>query len=164
MSIDHKLAALEDVGRLVRYVPSVETDERRNRRIFMVPVAHEWCCPEGRHPDRRVSDLALAYAHQQLNAFVYGRYLELDIDIKQLDPGEDEVWEIRTLLVPRIRPLGWFPLPNTFVVVAGKLRDDLGSRPDPKWRLAVDEVKSQRDALLPGIRPFRGSRFEHYVT
>lgn len=163
MSIDAKLRALEAAGELIKHVPTVETAEPISRQLYLAPATHRWCFPEGKHPDRRVTEEAMAYAHQQLNSFVLGRYLD-DRDFWRLGPEEEEVWEIKTHMDPRIRLFGWFPAINKFIAVHHKLRQDLERVNGPKWRAAMRRTGEIRDELMPEFIPFIAPDLKYYVT
>lgn len=131
------------------------------RRLWLVRSWHDWCFPGGDHPDNRISAEARSRAEAQLNAFVLGKWMENEIDLKQLDPPDAEAWEIRTYFgAPVLRLFGWFPEPLVYVVTNCAIRDDLEG---PMWDRAIQQVATVRRQILPGVPLFHGHSFTHYV-
>ncbi len=162
MPIYAKLDALEAAGDLIKHKPTVKAPEPISRQLYLVPATHRWCFPSGKHPDKRVTEEAMAYAHHQLNSFILGRYLD-DEDFWRLKPEEEEVWEIKTHMNPRIRLFGWFPLPKNFIVAHHKLRQDLELVNGPKWRAAMRRTGEIRDELIPEFHYFFAPNLKYYL-
>jgi hypothetical protein len=151
LSIVHIILELESNGKLVPYEPTVVRRPHPHgpRRLWLTPDTAKWCFPAGPHPDGRIGDEALAHLHDQLNAFVWGDFMELGIDIRRLCPDETDVWEIKShLKKPQLRLFGWFVLPKWFVAVHRAVRDDLEKKCGPKWDRAIATAEEARRTMV----------------
>lgn len=96
-----------------------------------------------------MSDEALVQLQEVLNAFVFYEDMIKDLDMKQLEPPDWEVWEFRSyVIVPYLRLFGCFVVPSHFLAVNHRVRDDLEPHRGPKWDLAIDETIKRRNDLM----------------
>ena len=140
-TLDNRVAE----GRLVKFVPRLDTDQTTVRRVYLGPAGEIWCNSRTT-PDRR----AWAAIMAQLTAFVRGDHMEEPQDFKRLVPEEREIWECRTRPRKKVRMFGWFYRRNTFVISHMKFRDDLDDLVD--WDNAIEQTESFRDAL--DLKPY----------
>ena len=86
MSIIARLQALEEAGLVVEHRPTTMAEWGLTpRRLWLVKVWHDWCFADGGCTDRRVSLESLADAEARLNAFVRGRWMENEVDLRHLE-------------------------------------------------------------------------------
>jgi hypothetical protein len=158
------MSELEGTGAIIRYVPTVQVAGNRPRTLWLTPEMHVLCRPAGAHPDPRVTDGPLVWFQNVLNAFVLrGPDMVKDVDLKQLDPPENEVWEFRSYAVkPYLRLFGSFVLPSHFLGVNFRVRDDLEESRGSRWNSALAETIERRNLLMPNP-PYQGSRFSEYL-
>ena len=79
---------------------------------------------------------------------------------RQLEPGANEVWEIRVTFEPKIRILGRFLAPNVFVALLWAYRKDLG---DPPWAECAICIKKWK-RIFRTQPPFSGRTAHEYIT
>jgi hypothetical protein len=79
---------------------------------------------------------------------------------RQLEPGENEVWEIRVKFEPKIRILGRFMAPDIFVALLWAYRADLG---DPPWAECAICIKKWKQ-IFRDQPPFSGRTAHDYFT
>jgi hypothetical protein len=130
----------------------------------MTPDTHRWCFPDDAHPDARISDAALAHLADQMNAFVWGQFMDWrdGVDIKRLDPHEKDIWEIKShQKKPQLRVFGWFVLPKWFVATNYSVRDDLEPTSGPKWNAAIDLAEHHRVTLVGSVGFFHPNPGEY---
>jgi hypothetical protein len=165
MSISLIIKALEANGALVPYEPFVKRPPHPQgpRYLWLTPTTFDWCFPEGSHPDARIGDASLANLADQMNAFVWGQFMEVGIDIKRLNPHDKDIWEVRShLKKPQLRVFGWCALPKLFVATNYANRDDLEPSNGPKWNVAIDQADRFRTALV-GLVDFFHANPSEYV-
>ncbi len=163
LSILH-LLQLEKAGKIARYKPTVASTGSGLRNLWMTPECLEWCCPSGGHPDTRITAESLVQLQDVLNAFALKKDLIKDIELKQLEPFDSEVWEFRSYAVmPYLRVFGSFVLPANFLAVVQRVRDDLEQRRGPKWDRAINETIRLRNQLLDGRLPATYAGFRQYL-
>jgi hypothetical protein len=154
LSIVDTILDLEASGALVRYVPTIARDNHPDgpRDLWLTPNFRDWCFPVGPHPDGRIGDGSLAALHAQLNAFVWGEFMEYEVDITRVDRDRDDVWEIRQHLKrPQLRAFGWFVLPKWFVGVHPAVRDDLEKIGGPNWDAAIAIALRARSEMVGSV-------------
>lgn len=158
------MLGLERAGAIIRYVPTIQVVVDRPRILWLTPEMHEVCRPAGAHPDARVTDASLVWLQNVLNAFVLREPdMIKDVDIKQLDPPADEVWEFRSYAAqPYLRLFGSFVLPSHFLGVSFRIRDDLEDQRGPKWDRARAETIQRRNLLMPNP-PCQCASFSEYL-
>jgi hypothetical protein len=147
------IQALVYAGKLVPYKPVVvrTPNPQGGRFLWLTSETCQWCQPSGDHPDPRVTDASLAHLGDQLNAFLWGEFMDYKdgIDMRRLRPDERDIWEIKShLKKPQLRVLGWFALPKWFVGVHCVLRDDLEETCGPKWDAAIAKAEHIRADLV----------------
>jgi hypothetical protein len=166
MSITLTIKELELRGALVPYQPLVErpAHEQGPRFLWMTPITFDWCFPQNAHPDARISDASLANLADQMNAFVWGQFMDWKdgIDIKRLEPHGRDIWEIKSYLKkPQLRVFGWFVLPKLFVATNCAVRDDLEPISGPKWNAAINLADQNRTTLFGHIDFFHTNPGEY---
>lgn len=149
-------------------MPLTRDSEEGKRILYLTKPSMLWLNPPGKHPDG-VGDDALSKADAVLTAYVRGRELIEDQDLKHLEkheiPNDREVWEFRTgldLKKHQLRMFGWFPMANHFVMICGKRRGDLNT--DASWERAFCRVVDERRLLLPDVPLFRGMSYADYIN
>lgn len=99
-----------------------------------------------------------------LNAFVFNKDLEPELDMTHLSPKDDEVWEFRSYCHrPHLRLFGSFALPSIFVATDCKVRDDLEKTHGPKWDRTIKDTKYAISCLFGEHLPFTAPYFTAYL-
>lgn len=156
MSIVHIISQLVNSSELVVYQPTVvrPTNPQGGRSLWLTPQTFDWCFPDAEHSDPRITDDSLAHLGDQMNAFVFGEFMDYrdGIDMKRLCPPELDIWEIRShLKKPQLRVFGWFALPKWFVATNFAVRDDLEPDHGPKWAAAISTADHIRTQLVGSV-------------
>jgi len=167
MSIAFTIANLQETGALVPYKPFIQRPphEQGPRSLWLTPETFDWCFPSDAHPDARITDASLAHLADQMNAFVWGQFVDYrdGIDMKRLEPHSEDIWEIRShLKKPQLRLFGWFVLPKWFVATNFAVRDDLEPKNGPKWSAAINKAAQHR-ARLVGTVAFHRQDLSEYI-
>lgn len=85
--------------------------------------------------------------------------------MSQLDPVEDEVWEIRSRdPKPGIRVFGCFSEKDSFVALTWLYREGLGGPKSREWRDARESCKAEWRKLFPTYNPHTGENFNEYAS
>lgn len=165
MSIIGTLNTLSEAGDLVLYKPTVAPPQRGYRRtLWLAPHAFQWCCPATDHPDARITDESIVDLQSVLNAFVFNRDMMQGLDMRHLEPKDDEVWEFRSYIHnPRLRLFGSFALPSIFVAVDYRLRSELEPRRGKKWNYAIKYTKNEIRDIFGEYLPYTGRSFSDYL-
>jgi hypothetical protein len=116
----------------------------------MTPITFDWCFPQNAHPDARISDASLAHLADQMNAFVWGQFMDWNdgIDIKRLEPRDRDIWEIKSHL-------------KLFVATNCAVRDDLEPISGPKWNATINLADQNRTTLVGHIDFFHTNPGEY---
>lgn len=164
LSIISRLQVLHEAGAVVRYVPTVPPVARGLRRSLLLSrEAFLWCCPPGQHPDARITDECLADLQFVLNSFAFYHDMEPGLDVRHLEPKDNEVWEFRSYVKqPRLRLFGSFALPSVFVATDYRVRDDLEESRGPKWDAVINNTKDSISELFGEYLPFSAYSFREY--
>lgn len=151
-------------------MPLTKGREEIKRTLYLTQTARDWISPPAAHPEG-ISDEALMKAQAVLSAFIRGKELIEDEDLKHLEkwliPNDREVWEFRSgleLKKLQLRIFGWFPQPNHFVAVHGKRRGDLGEFGSNAWEKSIKRVVEVRRDLLPSEPIYRGVSYADYIN
>ena len=83
-----------------------------------------------------------------------------EADLRLLDPGVDEVWEIRSKQHPQMRIFGRFWNADVFIALLWAYRKDLG---DPPWIQCAD-CRSEWERFFEKRLPHTGSTIHDYIT
>ena len=158
------MAELERQQRLFRYEPLTRDHEGIPRQLYLTEKARDFLLQAGaptsaRHPDG-ISDEQLEKLNAVLTAYVRGKELIENEDLKHLIPRDQEVWAFRSGLALRrlhLRLFGWFAAPNHFVAVHGKQRGKVDFEKEKK------RVVEARRALMPNFQPYRGVSYADYI-
>jgi hypothetical protein len=131
----------------------------------MTPETFAWCHPsEAGHSDVRISATAVLQLQDVLNTFALGEEVIEGLDLKRLDPPDQEVWEFRSYIArPFLRVFGTFALPRNFVALAHRVRDDLELRSGPRWNRAIADTMNNRSLVFGGYQHFGGRPYREYV-
>lgn len=98
--------------------------------------------------------VGLAGLRVRLDSFMMGRVLVVGgrrssaADFKRLDPGRDEVWEIRKREAPSVRIFGRFAKQDVFVATGIRLRVDLLGFRSLFWRQEMRRCKQLMDVVI----------------
>ena len=90
--------------------------------------------------------------------------------MKRLEPGADEVWELRSRdPEPQVRVFGRFAQPDCFVATHAAFREDLGDLSWSRWEgnnwpTEIQRCKSKWAVLLPSQVTFSGGSIHAYIT
>ena len=74
--------------------------------------------------------------------------------LRQLHPGEKEVWEYRCTYKPPLRVFGRFAAKDYFVALDLDRRANL---PKPPWTKEINNCQSSWNLLLPSCKPVSGA-------
>jgi hypothetical protein len=162
MSIINTLLVEIASGRLFEYQPAyVDPDFVKRRNLYMSEEAYQQCPPRGASSRADFRGQALHNSRAQLTDFVGGEAMEEDLDLKQLEPTEAEIWEIRVHHdAPQVRLFGWFVAPDHFAVTHCELRSSLNL----KWDKEINKAKRKRIELFHQLPIHRGMTFTDYVA
>lgn len=155
MSIVITIQRLVADRKLIPYQPIVRRSAHPHggRFLWLTPDTHAWCLLSGDHPDPRVTDESIAHLGDQLNAFVWGEFMDYDgVDMRRLCPQEKDIWEIKShLKKPQLRVFGWFVLPKWFVATHRAVRGDLEETRGPKWHAIISKAEHARTTLVGSV-------------
>ena len=88
-------------------------------------------------------------------------------NLRLLDPGSEEVWEIRGLhsdSAQSVRILGSFAATDMFVALVWRYRKELGEPDSKKWRNARLECRTKWRNLFSAYPPFTGAQINDYIS
>ena len=90
---------------------------------------------------------------------------DADVNMKQLTPTSDEVWEIRSKKEPpAIRVFGSFVKKDIFVGLTWAFRIELGEIDSKEWELALRAYKHEWKKLFHAYTPLSGDNFNEYLS
>ncbi len=85
--------------------------------------------------------------------------------MKWLEPRKFEHWELRSVRPrPSLRVFGRFAAPDMFIATHAAERAPLGAKWSLQWELEKLTCEEEWEAALPRVPPFRGERYEDYIT
>ena len=173
MSIEPILEQCISDGRLVE-VQSL-LGGHRERLVFAVPQVLKELDPD------TASEIDASNAAQLrawIDGFTRGRRLTVGsdsnrhVDMKILNPRDDEVWEIRKRDAPSTRVFGRFAMRDMFIATNIRTVSDLFSvrwRTDrylrwPVWREEIRRCKATWRSLFPTHEPVSGGNLDDYLS
>ena len=96
---------------------------------------------------------------------VVGRGSHNSCYMKQLDPTEDEIWEIRSRdPKPSLRLLGAFAARDVFVGIDILARADLGGPASAEWADAIRLTKAEWRKMFITYPRHRGEALNEYIS
>lgn len=107
--------------------------------------------------------------------FVEGRIISLALNnpykkprptyLSRLDPGQDEVWEIRSRdPKPGIRVFGRFAEQDLLIVLNWGYRNDLGGPGSSEFKRQIRKCKAEWRNLFPSYDPKSGKTVDEYIS
>jgi hypothetical protein len=111
---------------------------------------------------------------QDFDRFVDERLISISLEpykgpkstyLARLDPGRDEVWEIRSRFPRRgIRVFGRFADADRLVLLNWEYRDKLGGPGSEEFKIEVRKAKAEWKKLFPSYDAHTGESVNEYVT
>jgi hypothetical protein len=112
---------------------------------------------------------------EDFDRFVEGRLISVSLDtpykkpkstyLARLDPGRDEVWEIRSRFPKRgIRVFGRFAERNTLILLNWEYRERLGGPGSPEFIIEMRKCKAEWRKLFPTYGAHTGDTVNEYVS
>lgn len=165
MSIQNELARLRRSGDLV-WLPPKRHEEKVVRRVFLAAdVYNRLLAPREEEVER------MAFLRADLDRFTTGGFIVVGNKrhktclLKQMDPPDEEVWEIRSRQPrPSLRLLGGFAATDCFVCLSLHGRDELGKANSREWRDAINQMKAQWRRFFLTYKRYRGDRLNDYIS
>ncbi len=107
--------------------------------------------------------------------FTEGRLISVALDtpyrkpkttyLARMDPGRDEVWEIRSRdPKPGIRVFGRFSEQNIFLALNWEYRESLGGPGSREFNLEIQKCKAEWRKRLPSYPPAIGTNVNEYLS
>ena len=85
--------------------------------------------------------------------------------LRQLSPGTNEVWEIRSrTMKPTIRIFGRFAAKDSFIALTWATRPELKGPESVHWQSAIADCASKWDELFHAHQPLTGGNLNDYVS
>jgi hypothetical protein len=173
MSIGTKLTELEADGRLVRVDPILGGHQRR--LVFATPEVMDELDPG---KARYLEPVNAGQLRAWVDNFTNGRKVTVGsdrnrrVDIKILNPQNDEVWEIRKRDEPSTRLFGRFAMKDVFIATNVRTCGDLfsvqwitdGYIRWPIWRQEIRRCKATWRALFGMYMPVSGGDLNDYLS
>ena len=112
------LQALETAGKLIRISVRLYRGEQENRLFFALPAFAEWLKQTlpGLEPLDETDALPAEQFRILLRDYLIGRRLNVSVDYRRLQPGEKDVFELKTA---DLRLFGWFYRRDIFIASFG---------------------------------------------
>jgi hypothetical protein len=112
---------------------------------------------------------------EDFDRFIEGRLISVALDnpykkpaatyLVRMDPGHDEIWEIRSRFPKRgIRVFGRFTEVDTLVLLNWEYRDRLGGPGSREFEIEMRKCKAEWRKLFPSYDAHSGSNLHDYVT
>jgi hypothetical protein len=165
MSIVARIARLEKLGQLVRFVPG--TRQPPKRRLFLTQHAAK----ELLSKNSAVNLLKLGgYVRAAMTRWASGGSVHASDSgkpgfLKRLCGPPPEIWEVRvTDPDVQVRLLGRFAEPDTLILTHFYTRNLLGKKKSRAWQHAMKDCEAAWATLFPIHSPFSGQVIHDYVT
>ena len=158
-----------DPPRLKRFRPTFVGAEREIRYVSMAVAVHNWLHEQSK--SLKIQELRAA-ARVHFGEFVKEnrvddcRYMKLveDRRVNWAHRFDHGVWSFRPLGEPQHRFFGIFACTDWVLVFNKQSRLTLHQRGDAGWHAEIDKALRTWDKLFPGMRPYTGTRLQHYVS
>jgi hypothetical protein len=147
----------------------------KKRKVYVTPKVFEQLDPQTASDEYSSS---AGHLRAWLDGFTKGRQLRVGerrsrtCDMKRLDPGKDEVWEIRKQDQPSVRLFGRFLAKDIFIVTNMELVSNLfgvewrrGKLPFwPNWGREIRNCKAAWRVMFYPYEPHSGSNLNDYLS
>lgn len=173
MSIYDTLNALEDEGRLVRYLPPEGIPLMRGLYLTTRFYRELADARTSVHVFGQMPAIRILF-----NRWVAGQVFVMrlagsrpDADLARLQPPPDDIWEFRlTQHAPQLRIFTRFAAPDVVVATNAVNRDTLGNasaragKKSKAWVEAMYDCETEWKRLFGGAKPYRADRIAGYVS
>lgn len=107
--------------------------------------------------------------------FTEGRLISVALDnpygklrttyLARMDPGRDEVWEIRSRdPKPGIRVFGRFSEPDVFIALNWEYREGLGGPGSREFNVEIQKCKAEWRKCIPTFEAHEGTSVDEYIS
>lgn len=165
MSINDRILALEDDGKLVRFLPPHPRPPRRRLFLAESPVKEITSKDSALNLLGQRPSVLAALSLWTLGGRIWANGNRKPGFLKRLCPPPPEVWEIRVQEpIVKMRLLGRFAAQDTLILTRFYSRDSLKEKKSRAWEGAMNQCVETWEALFPDHKPFSGRVIHDYVS